>query len=844
MAACPNCYAQLPAEGSVKQVDKPQRVRKNRFIGIRGRGQSPAEPEAAAPVESAQVPQAEVPSIEEPLLPSEDLIFGASSPVASDIPVFDIAEPSIQTPPAEEPSTPVDLSGVSFHPFAVEEPTPPPETLDGTVTGMEPAATASVQELSETAFSPSAAELPTMEEAAPNYDLSEQGFSAFTTEEPAAETPEAEIPAYDWSPTFEPPTTEEAAQPEVSAYNMSDTATPPFATEEPMVTDSVASPTEEATPTYDLSEQGFSAFTTEESVAETPEAEIPAYDWSPAFEPPTTEEAEQPEVSTYDLTEPLAQPFTLDETLAPEPAAPVIDEPVAEDTQEPIPTYDLSTATFDPFGVETASEASPFSTEEPAVPETPAYDWSPTLEPATTEETAQPEVPTYDLSETAVPPFATEEPAAGEPVVLETPAYEWTPIVEQPAVDEVATPELPTYDLLDTAVPPFATEEPVAEEPVVLETPAYEWTPIVEQPVGEESATPELQTYDLSDTAAPPFAAEETPAYGQQEEDLDSQYVEIFDPEAEIHTPNLPGPVEANDMTPLPVEDFGILVHPHEEAPVEPKKDLKSTAAAPFKAIGSAVSRLPKMFARGAGAAATVKTAEVAGEAGAAVETGKQVSKIGMLLAKIAGAIGGMGRVIKQKSSRALGLIARFREARQSRPTERREIPRPASGEFEQTMLSRLVSATEIEAWADDLLSLNSQTDSALTALAQSHDMHSHDMHSLIDTVRSAIEEDARRVQELKDNPYSLYWTMWLKDEREIMASDIGALIEHLKVMGTPESAGRELASLRDRYQTMDSKFYSHFGSLILLYDLNPPQSLCDMSRRWGAERCGRALTP
>ncbi|MDO8682304.1 MAG: hypothetical protein Q7N50_02320, partial [Armatimonadota bacterium] len=201
--------------------------------------------------------------------------------------------------------------------------------------------------------------------------------------------------------------------------------------------------------------------------------------------------------------------------------------------------------------------------------------------------------------------------------------------------------------------------------------------------------------------------------------------------------------------------------------------------------------------------------------------------------------IGGIGIMIISKSRRVSGLIKRYREARAAGRVERS----PQISEFEQGMLDRLAPASQVMAWADQLLTLNTEAERLLALLAESEEAQSRDVESLVETLLSAIQEDALRAEEVKANPYSLYWTLWLKDEREIMSTDLDALIQNLKISGACESTCSGLTELKDRYQAADPKFYSHFGSLILLYDLYPPQSVCALSKESGMDRCGRAMS-
>ena len=202
--------------------------------------------------------------------------------------------------------------------------------------------------------------------------------------------------------------------------------------------------------------------------------------------------------------------------------------------------------------------------------------------------------------------------------------------------------------------------------------------------------------------------------------------------------------------------------------------------------------------------------------------------------------VGGVYSVTMKGFHKTFGLLGRRRKAQRTDEAEPVSVAAAERlDEFENDLLTRVARKEQIEVWADQLAELNKETEDALAAVMAGDISQNAEVKERVEAITSAIQEDALRIAELKDNPYSLYWTLWLKDEREIMAADISSLIQ---AIGASESALGGLAEIKDRYQAADPEFYSHFGSLVLAYDLYPPRSIRALAEKSGLQRCGRAL--
>ncbi|MDO8586677.1 MAG: hypothetical protein Q7T82_06510 [Armatimonadota bacterium] len=561
----------------------------------------------------------------------------------------------------------------------------------------------------------------------------------------------------------------------------------------------------QAEPTFSEAEveQTYEAAPEVEEAPE-PQAEVPATHhviptWVTGFE--GLEEAPEAEVPEF------AYP-------APQAAAPPVEEatPAEEDQPpyEPVAAEERQPFDFDTFSIPEAPTA-----EEHA----PVEDVQPAYEPAAEQE-RQP----FDFDTFSIP----EAPAAEEHAPAEQ---------AQPAYEPVAAEERQPFDSDSFAI----AEAPAAQEPIPevseIETPE-ETAEVAEEPWQRVGVEP----FDLTELETPEPAVSEPAAFEEPELPVE---VEQAPAEAEFDADAVS--VAAEEPAAPTISTRFVL---EDEPDIELAEfEIPRPTAGPVESIPAQTA------AAAAGAVSVVAAAKIAA-AGVAAKIAASIAAIAGICATYAvrfaigagKAAGRIGKVIKERSRRTLGLIARFRMARRSTAAPA-AAPAPIEAkvtevtQFEQGLLDRLAPAAQVGAWAQQLTEINADTDAALIELAGVEEARSPEIQDLIETVRSAVQEDARQVHEVRENPYSLYWTLWLKDERETIADDLSSLIESLDRFPRIEDVKLRLADLRNRYQGLDPRFYTHFGSLVLLYDLYPPRTIADLAAKCGASRCGRALS-
>jgi hypothetical protein len=473
------------------------------------------------------------------------------------------------------------------------------------------------------------------------------------------------------------------------------------------------------------------------------------------------------------------------------------------------------------------AEYTPYDLGTSEVAETPAPVEEHELEPETPEGPTPFDVGGFDMAPEADalgPTLQAEVIESEEPISFETFAsMEETPVEEFAGMtlDEGLAREAPEID----EDPGPVTERPAPfdlGEDVAAETASAEpFDGVVE-------FAQEQPPFDLGDQAgvAEPLVEPESPVTSQEPTAEMDQMAE-WNPDV-AEAANIKG-----DETIAPRTSTEFVL-----------EDEPSVEVAEFHLPEPLAPDLPTAAAAAAVAAASGSAAKVGLAANVAKSVGTACSGCAALVGR---AIGGIGTVLKGRSKRTTGLISRYREARETEPAA---SPAPAAvveevrpiGKFEQGMLDRLASLEQVHAWADQLLQLNTETEAALGSLALSPDAQFGGVQREVGALRSAIADDVRQANDVKANPFSLYWTVWLKDERDVIATDLNSLIELIAASTDLDSLRQSLVELRNRYLAPDPAFYNHFGSLVLLYDLYPPKTVTDLARRSGAMRCGRAL--
>lgn len=868
-AACPNCYGPLPPPPP--RPPEPEAPP----------AEEPVVSEPVAAEEEQPAPAAEAPAQAESALiptPTPGAFTGFVLGDAPKIEVPEFEEPAAveEAPPvepevaAEEPREPFDIGDFAHPEPAIPEAAEPPVEP---VQEAQPAEPAPI-DLSETpapiveAPSDIAGE-PAAEEPSPNwvpYDF------------PVLDEP---IPAQPTEPVPEPKQVEQfiieeprvdlsdhaVTEPETVVDDAGRFGTFDIAPEPPAL--------EEAEPTpFDLSTKPgveFEAPVVEEAVESAPTSPIE----NPTYEPVAEVEEDRQPFDLADFSAPVEEPVVEEtpfiEHSASEPLDPRAfggqtgEPPVVEEEAEPITeAAPLEISEKRPEEPEAAHHVIPsWVTEFEKLGDLPEEDFpefsypeaAPPAEPVVPVVTEQPEPAceqpsVFETQESLEPEETVEEQAESMWAPLDltesTSTEEDQPIIEAEAVGapselEERAPEAPRRDLAsEEPLTGFVVDEPAEPNETLeigVEQPEYDFG----APVEVEAPTAEFE----EGVAAPESVLEEKSVIA---EPSGAEDIAVFETIVEPASP---------ETTPEVEELAGAFAAPftldeeHEEIP-----ELRMPPMPPEQV--AAVQKEFITIPAKVGMAVAIKTALIAA-AVKAVTLGKAAGAGAILVVKagivivaraLIGTVRGMGKVLGVVVGKAVGLVLgrRRREplvtpppvAPAPEPAVYAPVEEPTSiGEFEQGMLDRLAPAGRIRAWADELAAINLETEGMITELADSST--SEQASALIESIRSALSEDAHRAGDVKDNPYSLYWTLWLKDEREILAADLAALAE------SPDPSLDALRSrileIRSKYQDLDPAFYEHFGSLVLLYDLYPPETVADLARKRGASRCGRSLS-
>ncbi len=305
-------------------------------------------------------------------------------------------------------------------------------------------------------------------------------------------------------------------------------ASEPAVTEEPDVVD----PEEPVMGETAISEEELSLDSILDSVEETPAEETPATEEPVLDEPAADSVMEETAFEESVFEEPATEEPVLDSTDFEDISIPVPEETVTEEPAAETETAAEEPASFDDFNLDTLTEDTASTTDEPVIEDIPSEETvveeeitfdEPAVEESSFEEPAVEEV-------TMDEPAPQEEAAAEDSILTETFSFDDIPVedYEAPAEETVSTDE--TISAEEPSFEDIPSEEPVAEEEITFDEPAVEESsfegPAVEETEITDTAfdEPAIGETTFDEPAADNFATDDitvTDDFGSADESLD-----------------------------------------------------------------------------------------------------------------------------------------------------------------------------------------------------------------------------------------------------------------------------------------------------------------------------------